>query len=471
MSNRWPGGVIRKTPVTPTGPYQNSAASGVWSLADASYWKKQGLWPTAGNIGYWVNVITGTNAANFTGLKLDSAGNIAVAGKQENGTYDDVYVAKLSSDGAVQWSKFLELGTGYGQSVNTVRKPAIDSSNNIYTTFNVAQPGSSYINDWAVTKMATDGSLTADVIMAGTAGGYDRGNYIIWNGSQLVASGDYDNTNYTCLVRMNTSLGALTGSQYQGGVTDPTSIYWDGSNYYITARKNGFYGFPAYIVKVNSSFAFQWCSGVGADSEEASSSPSFTRAVSIGTDVYACGYSTTSKINNSSYSGFLWKANSSGTQQWQRVVADAAGLSLSALFGMAKTSDNKLIVVGRVQTAAAPGVDRVYVAKINPAGPSIDWQLLINLGYSGFGWDVELDASDNIYLSGTNFVCKLPSNGSITGTFGSITITSVAYGIATPVTPEATNTQSLTTATPSISDQGGSFSISNQSYTSAFQGL
>jgi hypothetical protein len=50
MSNRWPGGIIRKTPVTPAGPYQNGAASGVWSLADAAYWTKQGLWPIAGNV-------------------------------------------------------------------------------------------------------------------------------------------------------------------------------------------------------------------------------------------------------------------------------------------------------------------------------------------------------------------------------------------------------------------------------------
>jgi hypothetical protein len=50
MSNRWPGGIITKTPVTPAGPFQTGAASGVWSLADASYWTKQGLWPIAGNV-------------------------------------------------------------------------------------------------------------------------------------------------------------------------------------------------------------------------------------------------------------------------------------------------------------------------------------------------------------------------------------------------------------------------------------
>ena len=47
---RYPAGIIRKTPVTPAGPLQNGAASGVWSLADAAYWTKQGLWPLAGNV-------------------------------------------------------------------------------------------------------------------------------------------------------------------------------------------------------------------------------------------------------------------------------------------------------------------------------------------------------------------------------------------------------------------------------------
>ncbi len=47
--SRWPGGIIRKTPVTPSGAFQCSTAPGVWSLADALYWQKQGKWPTQGN--------------------------------------------------------------------------------------------------------------------------------------------------------------------------------------------------------------------------------------------------------------------------------------------------------------------------------------------------------------------------------------------------------------------------------------
>jgi hypothetical protein len=50
VSNNFPGGLIRKTPVTPAGPFQNGAAPGVWTLAEASFWTKQGLWPIAGNL-------------------------------------------------------------------------------------------------------------------------------------------------------------------------------------------------------------------------------------------------------------------------------------------------------------------------------------------------------------------------------------------------------------------------------------
>ena len=85
MSNRWPGGLIRKTPVTPAGPFQNGAAPGVWTLAEASFWTKQGLWPLAGNLAptglfgggstggitnviQSVNIATTSNAVDFGDL-------------------------------------------------------------------------------------------------------------------------------------------------------------------------------------------------------------------------------------------------------------------------------------------------------------------------------------------------------------------------------------------------------------------
>jgi len=48
MSERYSGGIISKTPVTPSGNTEQSSASGIWTLEQQAYWKKQNLWPTAG---------------------------------------------------------------------------------------------------------------------------------------------------------------------------------------------------------------------------------------------------------------------------------------------------------------------------------------------------------------------------------------------------------------------------------------
>jgi len=50
MSKRYIGGSITRNPVTPSGPYLNSTASGIWGLNDVANFVRQGNWPTAGNI-------------------------------------------------------------------------------------------------------------------------------------------------------------------------------------------------------------------------------------------------------------------------------------------------------------------------------------------------------------------------------------------------------------------------------------
>jgi hypothetical protein len=84
MSNRWPGGLIRKTPVTPAGPFQNGAATGVWTLAEASFWTKQGLWPIAGNLApvvedafsTWLYTGNGSTQTITNGINLSGQGGM-----------------------------------------------------------------------------------------------------------------------------------------------------------------------------------------------------------------------------------------------------------------------------------------------------------------------------------------------------------------------------------------------------------
>lgn len=46
----WPASVIRKTPVTPSGPYNDSSASGVWTIDEAAYWESINQWPSQSNL-------------------------------------------------------------------------------------------------------------------------------------------------------------------------------------------------------------------------------------------------------------------------------------------------------------------------------------------------------------------------------------------------------------------------------------
>ena len=48
MSTRYPGGLVTKTPVVPSGGTQTSTAPGIWTLEQALYYIKLGLWPTQG---------------------------------------------------------------------------------------------------------------------------------------------------------------------------------------------------------------------------------------------------------------------------------------------------------------------------------------------------------------------------------------------------------------------------------------
>jgi hypothetical protein len=83
---KWPGAVVSDTPVEPAGPYQDSAASGVWTLEQQAYWEAQGLWPVPGNTNpdsYIENLFstylyTGNDSTQTitNGIDLDSEGGM-----------------------------------------------------------------------------------------------------------------------------------------------------------------------------------------------------------------------------------------------------------------------------------------------------------------------------------------------------------------------------------------------------------
>lgn len=66
--SRWPGRLITKTPVVPSGPVASVAVPGIWTIPEVAYWVKQGLWPDPAIVPdpYWsyVSFLLGTTSTN-----------------------------------------------------------------------------------------------------------------------------------------------------------------------------------------------------------------------------------------------------------------------------------------------------------------------------------------------------------------------------------------------------------------------
>jgi len=123
-TSSWNAGIIRPVAVAPTGPYQDGAAPGVWTIDQATFWVQQGLWPIAGsgptpigliaggettgsvqtNTIQKVNVIaegTSISYGNLTAVYLRGAlGNSTTAVFAGNGIYNNTICFKtISSSG------------------------------------------------------------------------------------------------------------------------------------------------------------------------------------------------------------------------------------------------------------------------------------------------------------------------------------------------------------------------------------
>ena len=74
---RYLGNIITQNPTAPAGPYEDGAASGVWSLAEANAYSAAGLWPIAGKSqrGVFAGGYTGSASNVIQYISIASTGN------------------------------------------------------------------------------------------------------------------------------------------------------------------------------------------------------------------------------------------------------------------------------------------------------------------------------------------------------------------------------------------------------------
>ena len=81
MSTRYPGGIITKTPVVPSGPYEDDTAPGIWTLDQQLQYQKAGIWPNPGLEPNFIEDVFSTYLYTGTGGALTINNGIDLATK------------------------------------------------------------------------------------------------------------------------------------------------------------------------------------------------------------------------------------------------------------------------------------------------------------------------------------------------------------------------------------------------------
>lgn len=183
---RYPGGLIRKTAITPT----VSAAPGIWTIAEASYWTKQGVWPKppvfynqapSSLTGFSAYTYYSAGLSNCQSFVLDSTGTKA-------------YAADFTSKTVYQYP----LGTAYDLAT-------ISSSTSSFT------PGSEFV--------CNGGAF------------FNPTGTIMY----LVGNGTYDGVHqYSLATPFSVSTASYTGKKVSRSAANAACISTDGLNLYIT---------------------------------------------------------------------------------------------------------------------------------------------------------------------------------------------------------------------------------------------
>ena len=250
MSKQYPGGIISKTPVTPSGPYSNSTASGIWTLDQQAYWQKLGQWPNANNppIDPQFNYVTmllhgdGTNGAQNNTF-LDSSSNTFSITRNGNTTQ-----GSFSPYGA-NWSNFFD-GTGDYLGCGSQSAYAFGTSNFTMECWAYANSFASY-NSLTGSRTTSGDSSTTNYSFGIDSGG----SVYFYSGSFLVTSSagaiNLNSWNHIALVRSGT--GSNQSVIYVNGIsvgTGTISNNLTGTSLSIGALNNGQETFTGYISNV-----------------------------------------------------------------------------------------------------------------------------------------------------------------------------------------------------------------------------
>jgi len=329
----------------------------------------------------WVIMAGGTGSTFGYGIKVENASSVYVTGYfsgtavfgstslSSSGGYD-VFVAKISQGGEWLWAqKNGGSGNSYGLGI------AIGASSDVYvtgyflstTSFGGTSLTNSGSDDVFIAKMSSSG----DWLWAKKAGGSysDRGEAIVFDGqSNICVTGSYSG---------QASFGSTTLS--------------------AEFAQNTF----IFVAKLDSAGNWVWAKSAGSPM----SNSGYDIEMDIAGNIYVagtyCSHSTFGYYANA----FVSKYNSSGTRQW--LTKTSSSNTGAYTHGLALDDDANIYITGIFQGSTSfggtqlnsSGSSDVFVAKLSNTG---SWIWAKNAGGSGSDYSYGIGADDyqNLYLIG-----------------------------------------------------------------------
>jgi Beta-propeller repeat len=332
----------------------------------------------------WVRKAGGTGIDNSLSIKLDSSGNIYIAGTFEStATFDltsvtssgtsDIFLAKYDNSGTLQWvQKAGGASYDYGFSL------AVDGSGNIFVTgdfngtatFGTATITSTGGDDIFIAKYNSSGVL--QFVQKAGGGGYDYGSSIALDNS---------------------------GNIYITGAFNGTSTF---GNYSITSAG----GNDIFIAKCNSTGVFQWVQKIGGTESDTGTS----LAVDGLGNVYFTGYfqgtiniGTTSITTAGSIDFLVSKYNTLGYFEWTKHNnGQGTGITLDATGNVYVTGNFTGTTSFGGTTLNAVGENDIFITKYNNSGLQ-SWVQKAGGASGDFPKSITTDAQGNVFVTGGYF--------------------------------------------------------------------
>ena len=395
---------------------------------------------------YWIAELSDSSASNFEGGAIDDAGNVYAIGFSRPGGGDyDYQIAKYDTDGQIQWQRSI------GSTSNDFGKAgAIDSSGNFYATGEAP-------NEILTVKYNSTGGVVWQKEFD-TGGTYSRVSGATTDSSDNFYMCGYNSRDGVDieLIKVNSSgtnqwTRELGDADFDFGYN--VAVDSSGNVYISGYKEDSDSNRDALIAKYNSSGTLQWQRELGGSGDD--------RGFAIGVDSAGNAYLVgQDESTGTGSAGFIAKYNSSGTLQWQRRLDSSSNEIFRAV---AFDADDNVYAAGKTSQS---GTDSWLIVKYNSSG-TLQWQRELSCGGSAQAYAIAGIKGDSIYIVGdynhtlsSGLIVKLPTDGSLTGTYVGSNATFVYSSVS--LTDSA---NSLTDSAASLTSTARSLNVTTTTYT------